>query len=312
MENKRRQFLKTTSIAAASALLMPSSMNAMTAGSKKIRILIWDERSDAEKEAYDNFLGNCIADQLKKNPAFTVVSSGLNEPEQGIPKGLLDNTDVLIWWGHVKQAEISTEKGKDIVERIKAGKLSFIALHSAHWATPFVQAMNEITKIRVLADGSVKEEDVKFISPAKQYTIPKYDTRITPYVIERRFPDGHKTATVHLPICCFPSVRNDGKPSAVNVLIPNHPIMKGLPKNFKIPQTEMYDEPFHVPEPDQVLFEETWEKGEWFRSGMLWSLGKGKVFYFRPGHETFPVFKEEKVIQILSNAAKWMASGAKQ
>jgi trehalose utilization protein len=44
---------------------------------------------------------------------------------------------------------------------------------------------------------------------------------------------------------------------------------------------------------------------------MLWNLGKGKVFYFRPGHETFPVFKEEKVIQILSNAAKWMGSGAK-
>jgi trehalose utilization protein len=87
--------------------------------------------------------------------------------------------------------------------------------------------------------------------------------------------------------------------------------MKGLPKNFKIPQTEMYDEPFHVPEPDQILFEETWEKGEWFRSGMLWNLGKGKVFYFRPGHETFPVFKEEKVIQILSNAAKWMGSAAK-
>ena len=312
MENKRRQFLKTTSIAAASALLMPSAMNAMTAGSKKIRILIWDERSDAEKEAYDNFLGNCIADQLKKNPAFIVVSSGLNEVEQGISERLLNETDVLIWWGHVKQAEISPQKGKDIVERIKAGRLSFIALHSAHWATPFVQAMNEITKIRILADGTFKEEDLKFVSPTKQYTIPKYDSRITPYMVESRFPDGHKTAEVHLPICCFPSVRNDGKPSTVNVLQPNHPIMKGLPKNFKIPQTEMYNEPFHVPAPDQVLFEETWEKGEWFRSGMLWNLGKGKVFYFRPGHETFPVFKEEKVIQILSNAVTWMASATKR
>ena len=104
MENKRRLFLKTTSIAAASALLMPSSLKAMTVNAKKIRILIWDERSDAEKEAYDNFLGNCIADQLKKNPAFSVVSSGLNEAEQGISESLLNEADVLIWWGHVKQA----------------------------------------------------------------------------------------------------------------------------------------------------------------------------------------------------------------
>ena len=170
MENKRRLFLKNTSIAAASALLMPSYLNAAPVNAKKIRILIWDERSDAEKEAYENFLGNCIAEQLKKNPTFIVVSSGLNEAEQGISERVLNETDVLIWWGHVKQAEISPQKGKDIVERIKAGKLSFIALHSAHWATPFVQAMNEITKIRILADGTFKEEDLKFISTTKRFT----------------------------------------------------------------------------------------------------------------------------------------------
>ena len=84
--------------------------------------------------------------------------------------------------------------------------------------------------------------------------------------------------------------------------------MKGLPKHFQIPQTEMYDDPFHVPTPDEVLFEETWATGEWFRSGMLWKLGKGKVFYFRPGHETFQVFKEESVMQILSNSVKWLAT----
>ena len=50
----------------------------------------------------------------------------------------------------------------------------------------------------------------------------------------------------------------------------------------------MYDEPFHVPEPDEVILEECWAAGEWFRSGMVWRLGKGRVFYFRPGHETYP------------------------
>jgi trehalose utilization protein len=70
----------------------------------------------------------------------------------------------------------------------------------------------------------------------------------------------------------------------------------------------MYDEPFHVPEPDVVIFEERWESGEWFRSGCLWQVGKGKVFYFRPGHETFPVYKEREVLQLLANAARWLGS----
>lgn len=308
MDNKRRHFLKSTTYTAISGLLLPAGILSFTEKSKKIRILVWDERSDAEKEAYDNFLGNCIADQLKKNSDFVVVSAGLNDAEQGISEQVLDETDVLLWWGHVRQAEISPEKGKRIVERIKAGTLSFIALHSAHWSTPFVQAMNEISRLKILEDKSISENDISLIAPPKQYTTPKYNSRLTPYTIERKYPDGHKTVQITLPLCCFPSVRNDGKPSSVNVLKPEHPIMKGLPKHFQIPQTEMYDEPFHVPTPDEVLFEETWATGEWFRSGMLWKLGKGKVFYFRPGHETFPVFKEESVMQILSNAVKWLAS----
>jgi trehalose utilization protein len=88
--------------------------------------------------------------------------------------------------------------------------------------------------------------------------------------------------------------------------MPNHPIAEGIPATFELPQTEMYDEPFHVPEPDQVIFEERWEAGEWFRSGMVWNLGKGKVFYYRPGHETYPVYKEPIPLKILTNAARWL------
>ena len=72
------------------------------------------------------------------------------------------------------------------------------------------------------------------------------------------------------------------------MLRPDHPIAAGIPAEFELPQTEMYDEPFHVPEPDEVILEERWASGEWFRSGAVWKLGRGKVFYFRPGHETFP------------------------
>jgi trehalose utilization protein len=63
-----------------------------------------------------------------------------------------------------------------------------------------------------------------------------------------------------------------------------------------------------VPEPDAVVFEERWETGEWFRSGCVWQIGDGKVFYFRPGHELYPVYRQREVLQILANAARWLGS----
>ena len=68
----------------------------------------------------------------------------------------------------------------------------------------------------------------------------------------------------------------------------------------------MYGEPFHVPAPDEVVFEESWDKGEYFRSGCVWKVGKGRVFYFRPGHETYPVFKQAEPLKVVENAARWL------
>ncbi len=115
-----------------------------------------------------------------------------------------------------------------------------------------------------------------------------------------------------LPNCCFPAYRADGKPSQVRVLKPDHPVARGLPARFGIEQTEMYGEPFHVPPPDEVVLEERWETGEWFRSGSLWRIGKGMVFYFRPGHETYPVYKDPNVLKVIDNAVHWLgrAKGA--
>jgi trehalose utilization protein len=109
------------------------------------------------------------------------------------------------------------------------------------------------------------------------------------------------------PACSIGAWREEGEPSHVTVLRPDHPIMAGLPAAFEIPQTEMYDEPFQVPEPDVVLFEERWDKGERFRGGCLWAVGRGKVFFFRPGHETYPVFKNPEPLRILENACRYLA-----
>ena len=123
--------------------------------------------------------------------------------------------------------------------------------------------------------------------------------------------DVAKRAGTTIPHLCHtdaPGYRPDGKPSFLNTLLPDHPIAKGVPRNFQVAGTEMYNEPFHVPEPDIVVFEERWPTGEWFRSGCIWNLGDGKIFYFRPGHETFPVYKQEIPLRIVENAVRWLGA----
>ena len=101
-------------------------------------------------------------------------------------------------------------------------------------------------------------------------------------------PTASEEVEVHLPYCCFPAYRADGKPSTIRVLKPDHPIARGIPRQFEVPQTEMYDEPFHVPEPDEVILEECWAPGEWFRSGMVWQSGRGAGLLLPTGSRDLP------------------------
>jgi trehalose utilization protein len=64
-----------------------------------------------------------------------------------------------------------------------------------------------------------------------------------------------------------------------------------------------------VPPPDEVVLEERWATGEWSRSGAVWKAGDGRVFYFRPGHETYPVFKDANALKVEENAVVWLGSG---
>ena len=102
-------------------------------------------------------------------------------------------------------------------------------------------------------------------------------------------------------------VRNQGKPEAVRVLDRRHPITKGV-ADFVIPETEMYENPFTVPPPDAKILEGSWEGGEQHGSdGMIWYVGRGKVFYLRPGHETRPIYRQAEMQQIIRNAVRWLA-----
>jgi len=280
-------------------------------GAETINVVVWDEQQPAQQDAYKNFLGNEIADYLQRQSGLAVRSVNLASPEKGLADNVLDTCDVLIWWGHIRQFEVTPEQGRAIVNRIKRGQLALIALHSAHWATPFVEAMKDRTLTNAKAQFKTipsEQLEIKTVDPPRRYFAPDRDALITPRFYPRKFPDGKTELVIHWPNCCFPAYRNDGKPSTLFTLEPAHPIAKGIPATFQLPSTEMYDEPFHVPEPDEVVFEERWPTGEWFRSGMIWNIGKGKVFYFRPGHETFPVYKQKEALKIVENAVRYLGT----
>lgn len=89
------------------------------------------------------------------------------------------------------------------------------------------------------------------------------------------------------------------------VVSPGHPIAEGIGEYIDIEREEMYGEHFDIPDPDELVFVSWFEGGEVFRSGCTYKRGKGKVFYFRPGHETYPTYYHEKVQKVISNAVKW-------
>jgi trehalose utilization protein len=101
--------------------------------------------------------------------------------------------------------------------------------------------------------------------------------------------------------------REIGEKERIWVVDPGHPIAAGLDSYFEIPHTEMYGERFDIPQPDQLVFISWFEGGEVFRSGCCYHRGNGKVFYFRPGHETLPIFYQDEVQKVITNGVRWAA-----
>ncbi|MCX7032140.1 MAG: ThuA domain-containing protein [Spirochaetes bacterium] len=93
------------------------------------------------------------------------------------------------------------------------------------------------------------------------------------------------------------------------VVEPGHPIADGLPAYFELPHEEMYGERFDIPNPDAVVFISWFAGGNVFRSGCTFTRGKGRIFYFQPGHETYPNYFDPNVQRVIANAARWAAPG---
>lgn len=107
---------------------------------------------------------------------------------------------------------------------------------------------------------------------------------------------------------CMLRWREASERERVWITSPGHPILQGLPEeSFVIPNSEMYGEHFDIPEPVETLLISWFEGGEVFRSGVTFKRGAGRIFFFSPGHETYPIYHQEEVQLILSNAAVWAA-----
>jgi trehalose utilization protein len=86
-----------------------------------------------------------------------------------------------------------------------------------------------------------------------------------------------------------------------------HPITAGVPSPLDIGPDEMYSEPFDVPQPDELVFISSFTGGEVFRSGCCYRRGAGRIFYFSPGHETFPLYHQDGIRRVIANAVSWVA-----
>ena len=111
--------------------------------------------------------------------------------------------------------------------------------------------------------------------------------------------------------CSWGEYKADGTSVKITVKEPHHPICQGV-KDFELPKIERYGEPFAVPEPEAVPLDGEYTKPDGTkapgRMGLCWTIGKGRVFYFTPGHETYDDFFRPEVQVIMSNAVKWAAN----
>ena len=100
--------------------------------------------------------------------------------------------------------------------------------------------------------------------------------------------------------------REAGEKERVWVAEPGHPIVEGLGDFIEVPRSEMYGEPFYIPNPESVIFISWFQGGEVFRSGCTFRRGRGEIFYFSPGHETYPIYYQDEIMHVIVNGIKWL------
>ncbi|MCL9813086.1 ThuA domain-containing protein [Natranaeroarchaeum aerophilus] len=218
-----------------------------------VSVTVWNEyrherENDEVGEIYPEGIHTALA-ELLEDAGHDVRTATLDEDEHGLPQAVLDDTDVLLWWGHIAHDEVRDDVAERVVERVRDG-MGFLPLHSAHYSKPFKRLMGTSCSLKWREVGEIE----------RLWTVE-----------------------------------------------PGHPITEGLDESFEVPEAEMYGERFDIPQPDALVFVSWFEGGEVFRSGCCYRRGSGRIFYFRPGHEEYPVYFQEEIRQVLLNAVDWAA-----
>jgi len=242
--------------------------------SDKLKVLVWDEYpAHAPKELYPHGLRGAIVEGLQEldaNGELEVQAIGLDEPDQGLPQSLLDEADVLLWWGHARHGEVEDELAERIAKAVHERGLGFICLHSGHYSKPFKKVLDATGHLK----GGWREADDK---------------------------------------------------EEITVCAPKHPIAHDV-ENFTLDAEEMYGAPFDVPPAEAMIFQSRFTvDGAMFPCGLVWTVGKGvdseftsgpgngvnqgegigRVFYFRPGHETYKTYYHPTIRKIIYNGVRW-------
>jgi len=215
-----------------------------------IKVTVWNEfvhekQEETIKKVYPDGIHTVIASFLEKN-GYDVKTATLEMPEHGLTDEVLDNTDVLIWWGHAAHAKVSDDIVDKVHQKVLKG-MGLIVLHSGHFSKIFKKLMG--------TSCSLKWRD---------------DDR------ERLWSAN-----------------------------PSHPICEGVPDHIELENEEMYGEHFDIPTDGEIVYLGWFRGGEVFRSGVTFTRGRGKIFYFQPGHESFPTYYNENIQKIITNAVKW-------
>lgn len=216
-----------------------------------MNIVVWNENrhektNQVVADIYPKGIHGAIAGFLGED-FESVKTATLDEPEHGLTDEVLQETDVLIWWGHMAHGDVADEVVDKVKQRVLEG-MGLIVLHSGHFSKIFKTLMG------TTCDLKWREADEK----------------------ERLW-----------------------------VVDPTHPITEGIGEYIELPKEEMYGEHFDIPNPDELVFLSWFEGGEVFRSGATFKRGRGKIFYFRPGHETYPTYYNQEIQRVIKNAVKW-------
>ena len=107
--------------------------------------------------------------------------------------------------------------------------------------------------------------------------------------------------------CGYAAYREIGEKERVWTVLPDHPIASGMPVSFEFQHSEMYQESAGFPRPDDVIFLSWYEGGEASRAGVTWTRGKGRIFYFSPGHAMYDVMQSAHYHQVVRNGVRWAA-----